>query len=226
MEERQHPAESDRRRDGERDREPVEPGERLAGERERHVDREHGGADEGKPGAAPRDEDERERDRQRDRGDHVRGHRHDEPRDLGADVVAVGGAEHARGDLGAGDGEDPRRRRDDEQRRPRRRLDVPRDTPRLETEPGQRHRGDEPDRGGADPDDRGRDQVRVAEARHRADALPRGDREADEVDRLEREGSAAPEPSSRDGAPTRARPRARRRRASARGAPVARARAP
>ena len=53
--------------------------------------------------------------------------------------------------------------------------------------PGERHGGDQPERRGADADHGRRDQVRVAEARHGADALPGGDREADEVDRLERE---------------------------------------
>ena len=52
---------------------------------------------------------------------------------------------------------------------------------------GQRHGGDQPERRGTDADDRGRDQVCVAEARHRADALARGDRQADEVDRLQGE---------------------------------------
>ena len=64
-------------------------------------------ADEREPSAAAGDEDERERDGQRDRGDHVRGHRDDEPADLGPDVVAVRTPEHAAGDLGACDGEDP-----------------------------------------------------------------------------------------------------------------------
>ena len=87
----------------------------------------------------------------------------------------------------AGDREDSRRGGDREERGPRRRLDVPRDPAGVETEPRQRHGGHEAERRRADADDGGPDEVRVPEARLRADAFTRGDREADEVGRLESE---------------------------------------
>ncbi len=59
----QHPGEGEPGREREREREPRQPGERLAGEREGHVDRQHAEPDERQPAAATRDEDERERHR-------------------------------------------------------------------------------------------------------------------------------------------------------------------
>ena len=136
MEKRQHPAERNGRRDGQRKREPVEPDDRLPREGERDVDRQYTEADEGEPTATTRDEDEREGDGEGDRGHHVRRHRNDEAADLGPDVVAVRAAENSDGDLGARDGENPRSRCDREERGPRGRLDMARDAPRLQAASG------------------------------------------------------------------------------------------
>ena len=179
---------------------------------------------------ALRDEDERERHRQRDRRDHERRERDDEPADLGADVRAVRRSEQRLDDLGAGDGEDARRRGDDDEREPGRRVDVARDAAGVEPGTGQRHRRDQPERRRGHADDSRGKEVRVAEARHGADAFARGEREADEVDRLqgERQRRSAeqleqPRPGSREigsrGAPRASTPNAPAAPARRQGAP-------
>ena len=71
-----------------------------------------------------------------------------------------------------------------------RRDDVVGDAVPVEPEPRERHRGDEAERRRGDRHDRRAREVRVPEARDRADALARGERQADEVGRLQRRAAA------------------------------------
>ena len=62
----------------------------------------------------------------------------------------------------------------------------------IEPDARQRDGRDEAERRGRHGDDGSGQEVRIAEARHRSLALARGERKADEIDRLERERKRDP----------------------------------
>jgi hypothetical protein len=199
----QEAGEDERRRDGERERDPGEPERLLARPRDRDVHGQGGEREQRQAPCPPGDEQQRERRRHADRRDHPGRELDHEPAELRAGVAAVRVPQHALRHRLAGEREDARRARDDREREPRGVDDVLRRAPPLvEPDPGKGHARDERERGGGDGNERRADQVRVREARHVADAELGGEAEADHVQRLEHE-------RERDAAPELEQPRAR-----------------
>ena len=177
VEKRQHPRERERGRDGQREREPVEPCDRLPREGKRDVDRQHdparrGAADSPRPATKTSGKVTESATEATMYGAIATTRRpiwvptsspYALPRTrpaisapATAKIPAVAATARSAGQADA--------------------STWRAHAMRLQAAPGQRHCGDQPERRGTDADDGGRDQVRVAEARHRADALARGDR--------------------------------------------------
>ena len=145
------------------------------------------------------DEGEWERRDDADRDEHPGCERDDQASELLPDAVAVGAAEYRLGEVWADDGDNSGRPGDRDEPEPRRRLDMSRRAPRIQPRPRERNRRDECERRGRDCDHRRPGDVGVAEARHRADTLVGGEREADEISPLLRKwerdaGQDGPEP--------------------------------
>ena len=110
----------------------LEPEHARRAPRERSLDRERSGCDEGEPPRAGGDEGEREGDPDADRCDDPGAERDDEPAEVGSHVLGVRAAEHRLDELAPGDRKRAGRTSDDREGEPRGRDDVAHDLGRVD----------------------------------------------------------------------------------------------
>ena len=198
----EHPDEHERRRHRERQRETVQPGERLACEGEWNLQDDRGEREQrqfpsrwatkttGKVTETPIETTDHSESRSTRRPSSEPTWTRNPPR------AAVD-------DPRTGDREDPGCRPDHHDREPGRGDHVARCPGWVEAKARERNGRDEAERRRRHHDDRRGDQVRVAEARDRPRPFPAREREADDVDGLQRErqrdaGSQLPQPSAEE----------------------------